>query len=260
MSDDKYALQKVMVKNSVPLSDAERHYKNITKRKPRKVRESKGWYHFRYLPPTKFEPRSFRTKVVSDDIHLIFGKLKKDHHHLEGRGLFDYFTKAYDYVSNKVSSALDYVKSALSITDYSSKTKANLQQYGSLPVTALEIRRVPIAFALDLALQGISAGRWEELKQKYGFDKFFHLSLVATVKVGGRPKQLAIEKLEVVSVNENIEKSPEMETLDVPLAGKTFTISQMLEQALEGVLKLPEHQGGSIECIMTLLKTNHQQN
>ena len=244
---DKYALQKVQIRNTMPLSEAEKHYKNITKRKPRKVRETENFYQFRYLPPTKFQSRSFKTKVVNDDIHLIYGKLKDSHVHLEGRGLFDYFTKAYDYVANKVSGAFDYIKNAVSINDYSDKTKSNLKQYGEYPIIAIQIRRVPIAFALDLALQGISAGEWERLKNKYGFDKFYHLSMVVTLK-GAKEivlnrgkrvrqnKQLAIEKLEVVSVNENIEIGDGMETQDVIIPkGKIFNINGMFEKAREKV-------------------------
>ena len=73
-----YALQKVQIRNDIPLVEAEKHYKNITKKKPRKVRETANFYQFRYLPPTKFEKRSFRTKVVNDNIHMIFGKLKQE--------------------------------------------------------------------------------------------------------------------------------------------------------------------------------------
>ena len=244
---DKYALQKVEIRNNISLEEAEKHYKKITKRKPRTKRETTNFYQFRFLPPTKFEPRSFRTKVVNPDIRLVYGKLKEKHHHLEGSGLFDYFTKAYDYVKNKVSDAFDYVKNAVSINDYSSKTKNNLAQYGDYPIIALQIRRVPIAFALDLALQGISAGEWERLKDKYGFDKFFHLSMVATLK-GAKEivlnkgkrirqnKQLAIEKLEVVSVNENIEISEGMETQEVPIPqGKVFSINDMFKKARDKV-------------------------
>lgn len=243
----KYALQKVQIRNTVGLEEAEKQYKKITKRKPRKVRETENFYQFRYLPPTKFESRSFRTKVVSPDIHLIFGKLKEQHPHLEGKGLWDYFTKAYDYVANKASGAFDYVKNAISINDFSTKTKANLDKYGDYPFLTIQVRRVPIAFALDLALQGISAGEWEKQKQKFGFDKFFHLSMVVTLKGAkeivmntGRKvrvaKQLAIEKLEVVSVNENIEVGEGMETLNVPIPkGQNITINKMFEKAREKV-------------------------
>jgi CRISPR/Cas system-associated protein Cas7 (RAMP superfamily) len=64
---DKYALQKVEIRNNIPLDEAEKHYKKITKRKPRKVRESTNFYQFRFLPPTKFESRSFRTNNCSTD-------------------------------------------------------------------------------------------------------------------------------------------------------------------------------------------------
>lgn len=229
-----YALQKVQIRNNIPLAEAEKHYKNITKKKPRKVRETENFYQFRYLPPTKFEKRSFRTKVVNDDIHLIFGKLKEEHRHLEGRGLWDYFTKGYDYVANKVSGAFDYVKNSLSITDFSTKTKANLDKYGDEPITAIQLRRVPVAYALELTLQGVSGGEWERLKEREGFDKFFHLSMVVTLRSG---KRLAVEKLEVVSVNENIEVADGMETQDVPIPADhpTITINGMFRKTRERV-------------------------
>jgi hypothetical protein len=243
-----YALQKVQIRNTIPIEEAEKHYKNITKKKPRKVRESVNFYQFRYLPPTKFEKKSFRTKVVNDDIHLIYGKLKKEHAHLEGRGLFDYFTKAYDYVANKASGAFDYFKNAVSITDYSTKTKANLNKYGDFPITAIQLRRVPISFTLNLALQGISAGEWERLKEKNGFDKLFHLSMVVTLRgakeinmKSGRKqkinKQLTVEKNEVISVNENIEVAEGMDTQDVsiPANHPTITINDMFSKAREKI-------------------------
>ena len=238
--ESKYALQNVMVKNSVPLAEAEKHYKSITKKKPRKVRETEGWWRFRYMPPTRFEKDSFRTKVVNDDIHLTFGKLKKEHERLEGRGLFDYFTKAYDYVANKARSVFDYVKDAVSITNFSQKTLNLLEVYGDNTIVKMVIRRVPLNFGIDLALQGVSAGKWEQLKEKYGFDKFFHLSLIVylkganeiTLNTGKKrrvPKVLQVEKLEVVSVNENVGFVEGQEELDVPLTGKPFTLRQMLQ-------------------------------
>ena len=241
MEGGKYALQNVMVKNSVPLAEAEKHYKSITKKKPRKVRETEGWWRFRYMPPTRFEKDSFRTKVVNDTIHLTFGKLKKEHERLEGRGLFDYFTKAYDYVANKARSVFDYVKDAVSITTYSKKTQNLIDKYGDNTIIKLILRRVPLNFGIDLALQGVSAGKWEELKAKYGFDKFFHLSLIVylrganeiTLNTGKKrkiPKALQVEKLEVVSVNENVGFVEGQEELDVPLTGQPFTLRDMLQK------------------------------
>lgn len=239
-----YALQKVQIRNTMPLEEAKKHYTSITKKKPRKIRETENFYQFRYLPPTKFVSRSFRTKVVNDDIHLIFGKLKDDHQKLEGKGLFDYFTKGYDYVKN--STFGESIKNMVSINDFSVKTKANLDKYGDYTINYIQLRRVPVSSALDLALQGVSLGEWERLKKKYGFDHFFHLSMVVNLRGAkdivlntGRKmtvgKQLAIEKLEVVSVNENIMVGEGMETQDVPLAGKTFSINDMFRKARDRV-------------------------
>jgi hypothetical protein len=239
-----YALQKVQIRNTMPLEEAEKHYTAITKKKPRKVRETDNFYQFRYLPPTKFEKRSFRTKVVNDDIHLIFGKLKDEHQTLEGRGLFDYFTKGYDYVKN--TSFVQSIKNAMTISDFSVKTKANLDKFGDYRINYIQIRRVPVSSTLELVLQGVSGGEWERLKKKYGFDHFFHLSMVVGLQGAkdivlntGRKmkvaKQLAIEKLEVVSVNENVIAGEGMETQDVPLAGKSFSINDMFRKARDRV-------------------------
>ena len=245
-----WAIQKVMVRSSVPLDEAEKTYKKITRRAPRKVRSTDDWYHMRFIPPTKFIPRSYRTKVINDHTHLVLGRLKPGHQILKGGGIFDYIKRAASGAVKAVTSAASSVASTLasatSINDFSTKTAAQLKRYGDYPVVAVQVRRVPIHKALDMALQGVSGGKWEELKTKYGFDQFFHLSMVVTLKgkkqLGpnpkpgeGRgmiliPKKLAIEKLEVVSVNENIEVGPGMETIEVAVQ-QPFTINEMFAKA-----------------------------
>jgi len=245
MEDDQkadWAIQSIQVKKDVPLEKAKELYKKIIKRNPRKMREEGEWIRFRVVPPTKFIPKSFRTKTVNDNIHITFGIVKPEHKtKMTGGSIFDYFTKAYDYVANKASDAFSYVKNAVSITDYSATTKKLLEEYGKNEIARMTIRRVPIAFAIDLALQGVSAGKWEELKEKYGFDKFYHLSLVVYLKNAwekmalrtGRkiPKQLSLEKLEVVSVNERVEPVEGQEEQDVPIPkGQKITINGMFEK------------------------------
>lgn len=247
--NEHWAIQKVMVKTSVPLAEAEKTYKKITRRAPRKVRATDDWYHMRFIPPTKFIPRSYRTKVINDHTHLVLGRLKPEHQLLKGGGIFDYIKRAASSaigaVSGAVSGVASAISNAVSITDFSTKTKAILERFGDFPVVGIEVRRVPIHKALDMALQGVSGGKWEELKTKYGFDEFFHLSMVVTLKgksmktgrkpgegrgVLRTPKKLAIEKLEVVSVNENIEVGPGMETLEVAVK-QPFTINEMFTKA-----------------------------
>ena len=139
------------------------------------------------------------------------------------------------------SGLFDYIKNAVSITDYSATTKKLLDEYGKTQITRMTLRRVPISFAIDLALQGVSAGKWEQLKKKYGFDKFFHLSLVVYLKntweksalrVGRKiPKQLSVEKLEVVSVNERVDPVEGQEEQEVPIPkGQKITLDGMFEK------------------------------
>ena len=101
----------------------------------------------------------------------------------------------------------------------------------------------PLDIALELALQGVSSGKWLELKKKHGFDAFYHLSMVVTIggavqrvmksgRVRTSPKKLAIEKLAVISINEKVDITPDMETLDVPITSK-FTIRDMFDKARE---------------------------
>ena len=238
-----WAIQSVQVKKSIPLEDAKGIYKKIVKKKPRKVKEKGDWFRFRVLPPTKFQPKSFRTKVVNENIQLTFGVIKEENKRLVGGGMWDFFKKTYDYVAEKASSAIDYIKKAVSINDYSDTTKKYLQQYGNLPILAIELRRQPLNIALELALQGVSKGKWLELKKKYGFDKFFHLSMLVTLggaverklrngRIIKEPKKLAIEKLAVVSINEKIEIEDDMETQAVNVP-KPFTINDMFNKARE---------------------------
>lgn len=232
---DKFALHLIKFDRSVSEEDATKIYKKLTNKKAKKPKKIGKFVVYRYLPKTKFEPKSLQKRVL-ENCTIVYGKLKIEHHKLEGSGIFDYFKKTYDYVKNKVVDAFDYVKHAVSINDFSEKTKNNLSKYGNYNITAIQIRRVPIAFAIDLALQGLSAGKWDELKTKYGFDKFFHLSIVVTLNINPKSKQLAIEKLEVVSVNENIDLSKEMETLDVLIpANKVITINNLFQKAREKV-------------------------
>ena len=215
-----YALQRVLINKTIPLDKAKLEYEKITKKKPRKIREQKNFYAFRTIPPNKFEKKSFRTKVVNKDIRLIYGKLLEQHSKLEGHGLYDYFSGAFNYLKN-----------SFKINDYSNKTKNNLEKFGHFRIVNIRLQKVPVSWLLELALETISFGSWERLKQKYGFDKFFHLSMVVTLE---NQKQLQIEKLEVISVSDEIEQSDKMITLDVRVNG-VFSIMDMFRKSRANV-------------------------
>jgi hypothetical protein len=39
--------------------------------------ESENWWRFRQVPPGKYDPKTFRTKVINSNVELITGKLLK---------------------------------------------------------------------------------------------------------------------------------------------------------------------------------------
>jgi len=53
-----YAIQTIIIKKSVPLYEAVRKAKDISKKKKILMRELKQTYHFRNIPKTKFEKKN----------------------------------------------------------------------------------------------------------------------------------------------------------------------------------------------------------
>jgi len=100
-----------------------------------------------------------------------------------------------------------------------------------MPIKQLFIMRTPIKGILNTIINYISLGKWNELKQKYGFDKLFHLSLVAKLQDG---KHIIMEKNEVVNISPEFSFGKDSETFDIPLNNQ-ITISQILETARKDV-------------------------
>lgn len=73
-----YDLHVVIINKSVPLEKAKKMASDIIKDDNRKFyRETNESWRFRNIPKTKFIDSSFRSKVINDNITLIFGKLRK---------------------------------------------------------------------------------------------------------------------------------------------------------------------------------------
>ena len=233
-----WAIQRVLVSKDETVERANEMANHVLNKKIKGIPIG-NFFHFRNIPKTAFVKGTFRTKQIKAGLKLVFGELKPEHTHLSGAGFFDFFKRGYEYIKEKVSpvtavvsNAVDTVKekvsSALTIKEYSKNTTANLAKYGSQRVTGLTIYRKPVEDWINKVFQGVSVGQWETLKKKYGIDKFFHLTLVCTVD---GDKKVAVEKLEVISVNENVPSGEGVETHEVPLKGKSFTISNTLELA-----------------------------
>jgi hypothetical protein len=65
-----------------------------------------------------------------------------------------------------------------------------------------------------------------ELKTKYGYDKFFHLGLIATLENG---TELILQKNETIDIDDKFKPDDGAEYLDIDMLGKKITLNQFLE-------------------------------
>jgi len=74
-----YELHAVIVSKDVPLKSAKKMAADIIKKDSRKFyRSTEESYRFRNIPKTKFNPKTFRSKIVNENVTLVFGdKVKK---------------------------------------------------------------------------------------------------------------------------------------------------------------------------------------
>lgn len=71
-------LHAVILRKPIKLSQAKKEASKIIDNQKKFFRETSTSFRFRNIPKTKFNPESFRTKVVNKDLSLVFGKLKKN--------------------------------------------------------------------------------------------------------------------------------------------------------------------------------------
>lgn len=236
-----YAIHSVIIKKNVPKEDAMEMAQDILKKKS-KMTELKNTYRFRNIPKTKFQ--DYRSKKINKNITLVFGELKPQFARLQGKGIFDYFKKGYEYVKEKAGNVMDAVKEKVSnvkdavsnylqpkLDDYPNFTKKMLTQYGNDKVTKLTMYRKPIGEYLNTVINAVSLGKWNQLVKKAGYDKFFHLSLIAEVK----GEKLNIEKTDVVSISKDIPEGEGTEMQDVPLDGKSFTLNELMAKTRDNM-------------------------
>ena len=152
---------------------------------------------------------------------------------LEGRGLFDNFLRSGVGVAKKVVGRVKDVFRGVRL-DYSPSVRSTLRSVGGLPVVQMFVRRDPIRAPLNLVLNALTLGKWEEAKKKYSYDKLFHLGLECVVKIGsGREvRRYVLEKNEVINISPAKAMDALTETLEVPM-GDSTTMNALLETGKE---------------------------
>ncbi len=101
--------------------------------------------------------------------------------------------------------------------------RAILAKCGNDIVTNIRVCRDPVSESTEGLLNTVSLGVWNELKKKYGYDRFFHLYML----FDAGDKTLMIEKNQTINLSyyykackDAMEVSP----------GGTFTLNEMLEK------------------------------
>lgn len=108
-----------------------------------------------------------------------------------------------------------------------------LKSKGDLTIDHMKIRRTPIMGAINKALNIISLGKWEDAKDKYNYDKFFHLSLVVTLSDG---KSFVIEKNATPNIGGSVPRpTDETEVKEVPLNGEHLNCNMLVERTIKAI-------------------------
>jgi hypothetical protein len=174
--------------------------------------ETKHQFVFTNIKSKHFLTRTFdKRSNPNGTVTIYLGELKqtqfKKQHNMRGDGL------------------MSYIYSGNWVNDYSTTAKKVLQEYGNKAIQSLMIYRTPIQNAIDKTLNVLSIGKWNKLKAKYGYDKFFHLALVANVG----SKNIIIEKNEIINISTEYKTTHETDVMKVDMKNKDLTINEMLE-------------------------------
>lgn len=159
-----------------------------------------------------------------------------------------FFGDLWDSTKRTVSSTVDAVKTRVSDTVSSIRNvladkaprdrlppsvRRLLSKIGDMPIVALRVRREPIQSALNSALNIISFGAWNTVRQKYQYDKFFHLQLECTIQISNQDnltKKYILEKNAVIELTVASNPTSDTETIVVPL-NVGVTLNSLLEGA-----------------------------
>lgn len=154
--------------------------------------------------------------------------------------------------------------------DYPPEARGIIAKFGDRQIYGLRISRAPVQSMVTRFLNGISFGQFGALQRKYGYDKFFHLSLIADVPIGaanepGRfgqaiVKPLVLEKNEVLRVSQSVKHEPDAEILPIQVP-QGLTLRQLLDNArrLQGDERFFRYDAFQANCqdfVMSILKAN----
>jgi len=156
---------------------------------------------------------------------------------LEGAGLFNNIVASAKQFFSRAAKTV-FTKTAEATTravrmDYPPKVRQYLAKNGAGVIQSITIQRTPINSMIDKALNFLTAGKFEEAKRKYAYDKLFHLSMVCIYMIDGRLDRVFIEKNEVIRMSETYTIQKDTQILPVPYEPGTLTLGDMMNKAAQ---------------------------
>jgi hypothetical protein len=111
-------------------------------------------------------------------------------------------------------------------TQYPPQVRMILAQHGAHRITDVKLCKEVVSENTEFLLKAL-AGRdtWEAAKKKHGFDRFYHLFMIATLEDG---TQLHIEKNEVIRISPSPRPCPDALDLGAPAAA--ITLNEMMDR------------------------------
>ena len=129
------------------------------------------------------------------------------------------FTNPSKYVGKVLSETYRDVGS-----QYPPQVKSVLLRHGDHKIVDIKLCKEVVSANTEFLLKALSGSNtWEEAKKKYGFDKFYHLFMIATLEDGTK---LHIEKNEIIRVSPAPRPCPD--ALD--LGSTNISLSELFER------------------------------
>lgn len=100
-----------------------------------------------------------------------------------------------------------------------------LKEFGDEPITSISMYRAPVDRIGEMAVQLITAGKWNDIKNKAGVDKVFHTGMV----INNKYTLEKLSKLELRKDTSTLNKK-DTETFDIPV-NKEITINELVSNA-----------------------------
>lgn len=110
------------------------------------------------------------------------------------------------------------------LTQYPPRVQDFLNKYGNDTISNITLRRAPIKGVINTLLNWISFGKWNEVRKKYGYDTFYHLSMVFDVA----NTTAVLEKNQVINLSTGYNQQPDTQILRI--TNPSLTVNEMMDR------------------------------